>query len=66
MYEIFKAKLDFCRASVGGVNRLSDFDEPVEFNDLVWSMPGHRGPLEQHYSLRLPLVDQFRRLHHTQ
>ena len=54
------------RGAAGGASRLADYDETIVFDDLVWSIPGHRGPLEHHYSPRLPLADQFRRLHkHT-
>lgn len=47
----------------GGVSRLSDLDPGrTLFQEMVWIVPGHRGPFEQHFAPRLALVEHFRRL----
>jgi hypothetical protein len=46
----------------GDVTRLSGLNPwPTRFDDVVWVLPGNRGPLVQHAAPRLPLADQFRR-----
>ena len=40
--------------------RIGDLPQKTVFTDLVWSMVGYESPMNDHYMMSLPLVEEFR------